>query len=340
MAVDLPCHPTSTCIVCFYFTDFLSTSLFDRFLNRLPYPHPIRLLVSRSYIHLQHTPPLSTYDHDPIRDRISLDCSSILVWKFDPNILGVKKNHLYNMDHLGIHEPISNQMHSNPLVDYVRSYHRHTLHFNDTTGDITWKSRQGPTWVNQYHGNPTPYTTLHSQSDAVDPFQSHSVDPFNHTTRTQHATNAVEIYEATDDIQDLFRVQSTLADEGLVGITYLWKWVKRMLVLPYWQRRVLVSFASDIPSGDLQWYTIGISISRDNITLCVKDRIWAIDIGRLLAADLEDVSPFTSTGESLLLSGIKWGITTGSLAIVSDTDTDTDTESASPNVIFTVSVLH
>jgi hypothetical protein len=245
------------------------------------------------------------------------------------------------MDHLPNHEPISIQMSSTSLVQYVKSYHRHTLHFDQTARDISWESKQGPTWVNQYTGNPTPYTTLHSQSDAVDPFQSHSVDPFNHTTRTQHATNAVEIYETADDIQHLFRVQSTLADEGLVGITYLWKWVKRMLVLPYWQKRVLVSFASDIPSGDLEWYTIGISISRNDITLCVKDRIWAIDIGRLLAADLEDISPFASISESVLLSGMKCKLkTTGSLAIVSDTDTDTDTESASPNVIFTVSVLH
>jgi hypothetical protein len=211
------------------------------------------------------------------------------------------------MDHLPINDPIPNQMNSNPLAEYVRSYHRQTLHFDEKTRDITWKSKQGPTWVNQYHGNPTPYTTLHSQSDAVDPFQSHSVDPFNHTTRTQHATNAVEIYEAADEIQDLFRVQSTLADEGLVGITYLWKWVKRMFVLPYWQKRVLVSFASDIPSDGLQWYTIGISISEDAVTLCIKDRIWAIDIGRLLAADLEDVSPFASIGESLLLSGRNGG---------------------------------
>jgi hypothetical protein len=239
------------------------------------------------------------------------------------------------MDHFPAHEPIPTQMNSNPLVDYVRSYHRHTLYFDETTRDISWKSIQGPTWVNQYHGNPTPYTTLDSQS--------HSVDPSNNPTLTNHAINAIELYESTDDIQDLFRVQSTLADEGLVGITYLWKWVKRMLVLPYWQKRVLVSFASDIPSGDLEWYTIGISISRNDITLCVKDRIWAIDIGRLLAADLEDISPFASISESVLLSGMKCKLkTTGSLAIVSDTDTDTDTdtESASPNVIFTVSVLH
>jgi hypothetical protein len=255
--------------------------------------------------------------------------------RFDPDILGVKKNHPYNMDHSPVDEPIPNQMNSNPLAEYVQSYHRHTLHFDETIRDITWKSRQGPTWVNQYTGNPTPYTTLDSQSNPM--------NPFNNPTHTQHATNAVEIYEAADEIQDLFRVQSTLADEGLVGITYLWKWVKRMLVLPYWQKRVCVSFASDIPSGDLEWYTIGISISEDEVTLCVKDRIWAIDIGRLLAADLEDISPFASISESVLLSGMKCKLkTTGSLAIVSDTDTDTDTdtESASPNVIFTVSVLH
>jgi hypothetical protein len=237
------------------------------------------------------------------------------------------------MDHLPNHEPISIQMSSTSLVQYVKSYHRHTLHFDQTARDISWESKQGPTWVNQYTGDPTPYTTLASQSDPVEPFHT--------STRTQHAINATELYESIDDIQDLFRVQSTLADEGLVGITYLWKWVKRMLVLPYWQKRVCVSFASDIPSGDLEWYTIGISISEDEVTLCVKDRIWAIDIGRLLAADLEDISPFASISESVLLSGMKCKLkTTGSLAIVSDTDTDTDTESASPNVIFTVSVLH
>jgi hypothetical protein len=234
------------------------------------------------------------------------------------------------MDHLPNHEPISIQMSSTSLLQYVKSYHRQTLYFDETTGDITWKSKQGPTWVNQYHGNPTPYTTLDSQSNPM--------NPFNNPTHTQHATNAVEIYETTPDLQDLFQVRSTLADEGLVGITYLWNWVKRMLVLPYWQRRVCVSFASDIPSGDRQWYTIGISISEDEVTLCVKNRIWAIDIGRLLATDLEDISPFASIGESLLLSGRKWGITTGSLAIASNPDSDT--ESSSPNVIFTVSVLH
>jgi len=195
------------------------------------------------------------------------------------------------MDHLPINDPISEQMNLNPLVDYVRSYHRHTIHFDEMIGDISWTSIKGPTWVNQYHGNPTPYTTLDSQSNRV--------DPFNNPTRTHHSINAVEIYESTEDIQDLFRVQSTPADEGLVGITYLWEWVKRMLVLPYWQKRVLVSFASDIPGGDLRWHTMGISISQNDITLCVKDRIWAIDIGTLLAADLEDVSPFASTGESL-----------------------------------------
>ena len=235
------------------------------------------------------------------------------------------------MDHLPINDPIPNQMNSNPLAEYVKSYYRHTLHFDEKARDISWKSKQGPTWVNQYHGNPTPYTTLDSQSNPV--------DPFNNPPHTQHAKNAVELYEAADEIQDLFRVQSTLADEGLVGITYLWNWVKRMLVLPYWQRRVLVSFASDIPSGDLQWYTIGISISEDEVTLCIKDRIWAIDIGRLLATDLEDTSPFAPIGESLLLSGMKCKLkTTGSLAIVSDSDTDT--ESSSPHVICTVSVLH
>ena len=184
-------------------------------------------------------------------------------------------------------------MNLNPLAEYIKSHHRHTLHFNQRTGDITWKSIQGPTWEHQYNGNPTPYTTLDSQSNAV--------VPFNNSTRTTHAINAVELYEMADDIQDLFRVQSTLADEGLVGITYLWKWVKRMLILPYWQKRVLVSFASDIPAGGLQWYTIGISISQSAVTLSVKDRTWVIEIGRLLAVDLEDISPFTSIGESLLL---------------------------------------
>jgi hypothetical protein len=234
------------------------------------------------------------------------------------------------MDHLPIDESIPNQMNLDLLVGYVKSYHRQTLHFDEKTRDITWKSKQGPTWVNQYHGDPTPYTTLDSQSNPM--------NPFNNPNCTQHAKNDVELYEATDNIQDLFRVQSTLADEGLVGITYLWKWVKRMLVLPYWQRRVLVSFASDIPVGGLQWYTIGISISQDVITLCVKDRIWAIDIGRLLAADLEDISPFASICESFLLPAMKWGITTGPRAIASDPDSDT--ESSSPNDIFTVSVLH
>jgi len=73
-------------------------------------------------------------------------------------------------------------------------------------------------------------------------------------------------------------------------------------VLPYWQRRVLVSFASDNPAGGVQWYTIGLSISENNITICVKDRIWAISIARLLATDLEDFSPFASMSESLHLS--------------------------------------
>ena len=222
-------------------------------------------------------------------------------------------------------------MNSNPLAEYVKSFHRHTLHFNQKTGDITWKSKQGPTWVNQYHGDPTPYTTLDSQSNPM--------NPSNNPTHTQHATSAVEIYEATDEIQDLFRVRSTLADEGLVGITYLWKWVKRILVLPYWQRRVLVSFASDIPSGDLQWYTIGISISQNDFTLCVKDRIWTIAIGRLLAADLEDVSPFASiAGKSLLSSG-------GNCALIA-TDSgdmqwepDSDTQSLAPDVTSTVSII-
>jgi hypothetical protein len=221
-------------------------------------------------------------------------------------------------------------MNSNPLVDYVRSYHRHTLYFDETTRDISWKSIQGPTWVNQYHGNPTPYTTLDSQS--------HSVDPSNNPTLTNHAINAIELYESTDDIQDLFRVQSTLADEGLVGITYLWKWVKRMLVLPYWQKRVLVSFAWDIPGGGVQWYTLGIFISQDAVTLCIKDRIWTITIAGLLATDLEDVSPFASTGESLLQSEENSAlITTDSETIQSDPESDT--ESSSPNDIFTVSVL-
>jgi hypothetical protein len=237
------------------------------------------------------------------------------------------------MDQFPNHEPISIQMSSTSLVQYIKSYHRHTLHFNQKTRDVSWSSIQGPTWVNQYTGDPTPYTTLDSQSNPV--------DPFNNPTHTQNAKNAVELYEVTDDIQDLFRVQSTLADEGLVGITYLWNWVKRMMVLPYWQKRVCVSFASDIPSHGLKWYTIGISISEDAVTLCIKDRIWAIDIGRLLAADLEDVSPFASIGESLLLSvsGMKFKLkTTGSLAIV--LDPDTDTESSSPHDIFTVRILH
>jgi len=186
-------------------------------------------------------------------------------------------------------------MNLNSLAEYVKSHHRHTLHFNHRTGDITWKSIQGPTWEHQYNGNTTPYTYLISQSNPV--------DPFNNPTRTHHAVNAIELYEASEDVQDLFRVQSTLANEGLVGITYLWKWVKRMLILPYWQKRVLVSFASDIPSGGIQWYTIGISISENAVTLCIKDRIWAIDIGRPIVADLEYVSPFTSVGESPLLYG-------------------------------------
>jgi len=169
--------------------------------------------------------------------------------------------------------------------------------------------------VNQYNGNPTPYTTLDSQSNPV--------DPFSNPTRTNHAINAAELYETTEDVQDLFRVQSILADEGLVGITYLWKWVKRMLILPYWQKRVLVSFASDIPAGSLRWYTIGISISENAVTLCIKDRIWVIDIGRLLAVDLEDISPFASMGESLLSSGMKCALMeTDSWAMGSEPDLD------------------
>jgi hypothetical protein len=165
------------------------------------------------------------------------------------------------------------------------------------------------------------------------------MNPFNNPTHTQHATNAVEIYEAADEIQDLFRVQSTLADEGLVGITYLWKWVKRMLVLPYWQKRVYVSFASDIPSDGLQWYTIGISISQNDITLCVKDRIWAIGIGRLLAADLEGVSPLASiAGKSLLSSGGNCGlIATDSWDM--ESEPDSDTQSLAPDVTSTVSII-
>jgi hypothetical protein len=330
MAVNLPHHPTSTGTVCFYFTDFLSTSLFDRFLTAF-LNHTLSIFLSRDHtyscttlFHTRHTIKIPFVIESPSTAQPYLS-------RFDLIRFGVKKNHLYNMDRLRIHEPTSNQMSSTSLVQYVKSYHRHTLHFNETTGDITWKSKQGPTWVNQYTGDPTPYTTLESKSDPVDPFHI--------STCTLHAINAIELYESIDDIQDLFHVQSTLADEGLVGITYLWKWVKRMLVLPYWQRRVLVSFASDIPSGDLEWYTIGISISLDVITLCIKDRIWEITIARLLAADLEDISPFASIGESLLLSEMKCKLkTTGSLAFVSDSDTDT--ESSTPSVPFTVSVLH
>jgi hypothetical protein len=78
--------------------------------------------------------------------------------------------------------------------------------------------------------------------------------------------------------------------------------------------------------------------SQDAVTLCIKDRIWTITIAGLLATDLEDVSPFASTGESLLQSEENSAlITTDSETIQSDPESDT--ESSSPNDIFTVSVL-
>lgn len=185
-------------------------------------------------------------------------------------------------------------MGSNQLAEYIKSFQRRTLHFNESTRDIGWKSVQGPRWETQYNEGLTPYTTLVSLSEEA--------DLFNNTVRTDHALNAHELYEEEDITQELFHVRSTIADEGLVGIGYLWKWVKRMFVLPHWQKQVSVSFASDIPDGRVQWYTIGIIVDKVLISLRVGDRVWVVPISQLLAEDVENSSPFSMTvGEFLLL---------------------------------------
>jgi len=186
MAVDLPHHSTSTFIVCLYFTDFLSISLFDRFLN--PFlTHTLSVFWSRDHTYSYTTLLHSRHTKAILSVTESSSTAQPYLSRFDPNILGVKKNRPYNMDHLPINDPIPDQMYLNPLVDYIESYHRNTIQTDEKTRDVSWNSKEGPTWENQYHGDPTPYTTLDSQSNPV--------DPFNNPTRTHHSMHAVALWQ-------------------------------------------------------------------------------------------------------------------------------------------------
>jgi hypothetical protein len=178
------------------------------------------------------------------------------------------------------------------LNEYIEWYSQQVLHLDPTTGKIRWQSSLMLRIGKLDHRQHWSYLSLARRSrPTTPPDQCH---------RTRHAkTFPTHFRTAT---QKLFLVRSSLADEGIVGLMYLWKWVKRMIVEPSWQKSVAVSMAPNRPGGMLRWYTLGIVVAGDVTTLAIHHQTWKVSTARLLAADLEASSPFDmQVGESAFL---------------------------------------
>lgn len=151
------------------------------------------------------------------------------------------------------------------LPEYVESYSLKVLHLDETTGDICWKDdtplpneKRRKYRVPNVSRNPRSRSlTLHDGGDY-----------------TRHAKRWGNQFRTST--QETFLVRSTLAHEGVVGLMYLWKWVKRMIAQPHWQKVVAVVEAPRRGNRHLWWYTLGIRVTGNVTTLKLRDRSWTI----------------------------------------------------------------
>jgi hypothetical protein len=175
---------------------------------------------------------------------------------------------------------------SSPLFNYIRSFDRQLLRFDPQRGEITWKT---VTYFRNLYANIVRRDKLYRYPDT----QSHCIPLMPEVPPTWYANETYQAmcFRTIYDPNELFWMNTTLAYEGRVGIVYLWKWVKRIIVHPVLQKAVSVAVCSDTTSGYHVWYTLGIWITADTITLRHRDRRWVASTNRLLATDLESVSP-------------------------------------------------
>jgi hypothetical protein len=170
-----------------------------------------------------------------------------------------------------------------PLYQYVASYAGQILVLDETIGDICWK--HDPTVDPRYFRNYEPYLYLNPKSVPTTPPPQ--------SPRTRYGVWEPENKWPTTGM-DVFRIRSTLACEGLVGLVHLWKWVRRMIVQHHWQKEVAVGIAPEYPGGSERWYRIGISVRAISTTLRVNDKKWFVSTDALLSADLESAPKLES----------------------------------------------
>jgi hypothetical protein len=104
------------------------------------------------------------------------------------------------------------------LAQYIETRSRQVLYLDETKGDIRWTFN--PHLDKRYHNNPLPYAFLNSQSRPTSP-------PKN-SNSTRHAKRFLPGLRITT-LNPVFFVRSSLANEGVVGLMYFWKWVKGMI---------------------------------------------------------------------------------------------------------------
>lgn len=217
-------------------------------------------------------------------------------WKIRP----VQKLQHHVLKKLDANQPASPDQSSTPdppsLHDYIESHQDKVLQFDKNRRQIGWEATSD-SLLDDYYADvidDRPYEPPHPQSRRIKP------RPTDATTRHADLSH-VHFPIPLRTHQGLFRVSSSLANEGIVGIVYLWKWVKRMIVHPYWQNSVWIALIRPGPDGTLEWYTLGISAGPDITTMRFADREWTVSTPRLLQADLEITSPHDwDTSESSL----------------------------------------
>lgn len=172
-----------------------------------------------------------------------------------------------------------------PLTAYVESHSQAVLHLDEQTGKICWIPASTLQVDDRDQSKSLGHKRLSSQSRTTTPFKTKG--------NTGHAMKFPRHFRTA--FQPLYRIRSSLADEGLVGLICLWKWVKRMIAQHQWQESVVVALAPKRHTAKLQWYNLGIKVTDEYTTPRVHHKVWKVSTALLLAADLETCSPFDMT---------------------------------------------
>jgi hypothetical protein len=168
------------------------------------------------------------------------------------------------------------------LTQFIESKYHQILHLDKTIGDICWT----PCWASRIDKrdpkNFTPYL-------ALDPGSHRTAGP-RWPASVRGADLKIGYFWSALAVDDVFLLSSSLACEGFVGLVYLWRWVKRMIVYPSWQKEVAVVAPPECHFEEYIWYSLGVSVNEENAVLTINDRSWTVSTAALLASDLDPIS--------------------------------------------------